>query len=82
MEETKEVLRKQLIEAMENGKYRILLHRTYTGKSSLHEDGVTRDICTQGLKIFGNKNIEYSTSDYRNNIEHIINVPNRNGIYI
>ena len=72
MKETEEVLREQLQNAMENGKYRILLHRTYTEGLGLNEDGTTRNICTKGLKIFGDRNIEFSASDYKNNIEEIM----------
>lgn len=72
MKETEDILRKQLIDAMENGKYRILLHRTYTAGLDLGEEGTTKDICTRGLKVFGDTNIGFSTSDYQNDIEQII----------
>ena len=72
MKETEDILRKQLIDAMENGQYRILLHRTYTEGSNLDEEGTTRNICTKGLKIFEDTNIAFSTSDYKNNIEQIL----------
>lgn len=72
MEKTEEVLKKQLIDATEGGKYRILIHRTFTGGDNLEMDGITRSICQTGLRVFDGSSIDFTTSDYRNDINLIM----------
>ena len=72
MKKTEEILKRQLLSAMQGGKNRILIHRTYTGNDDISQDGTTRSICRDGLKIFGDEDIYYSLSDFGNDIEIIM----------